>query len=158
MTTLTIQLPPDVYEKLRQRSAETGKSAQTVAEELLAENLRAASGQPSQAPATERERADAMLRKAGLLREPQRGRSRQERNEAVARYIRENPEEWAAMSERERAITVLRVAGLLTELTPEEKERAKHATMTLEEVRAALDRAGGKPLSEVIIEMRGPKE
>jgi hypothetical protein len=29
--------------------------------------------------------------------------------------------------------------------------------MTLEEVSAALDRAEGKPLSEIILEQRGPK-
>ncbi|MGH3087486.1 MAG: hypothetical protein ACREVJ_00365 [Gammaproteobacteria bacterium] len=72
--------------------------------------------------------------------------------------------EWLAervtplMSERERATEVLRAAGLLTELGPEGKERARRSKATLEEVRAALDRAGGKPLSEVILEMRGPKE
>ncbi len=51
----------------------------------------------------------------------------------------------------------LRAAGLLTELAPEEKRRAEATTVTLPEVRAALDRAAGKPLSELIIEMRGPK-
>jgi hypothetical protein len=38
------------------------------------------------------------------------------------------------------------------------KKRARQATMSLEEIRAALDRAGGQPLSELILEMRGPKE
>lgn len=62
------------------------------------------------------------------------------------------------MSERERVAEALRAAGLLAELGPEMKKRAERSTMTLEEVRAALDRAGGKPLSELILEMRGPKE
>lgn len=62
------------------------------------------------------------------------------------------------ISEREQVREVLRAAGLLTELGPEEKKRAAQSTMTLEEVRAALDRAGGQPLSELILEMRGPKE
>jgi len=53
---------------------------------------------------------------------------------------------------------VLRAAGLLTELSPEEKERATRAILSLEEARAVLDRAGGKPLSEVIPEMRGSKD
>lgn len=48
--------------------------------------------------------------------------------------------------------------GLLTALTADEKQRAADVTATLSEVRAALDRTTGKPLSEVIIEMRGPKE
>lgn len=158
MTTLTIELPPDVYEQLRQRSEESGQSAQAVAEALLAEQLglAASNGEPPAAPPSERERARAVLQQAGLVRGPEP--SAEERHAAVQTYIREHSEEWAAMSQRERAIEVLRQSGMLTELTPEEKERAKQATMTLEEVRAALDRAGGKPLSEVIIEMRGPKE
>jgi hypothetical protein len=62
------------------------------------------------------------------------------------------------MSDRDRVTEVLRAVGLLAELSPAEKERASRSTMTLEEVSAALDRAGGKPLSELILEMRGPKE
>jgi hypothetical protein len=64
----------------------------------------------------------------------------------------------APPGERERLTEVLRAAGALTELSPEEKARAAQSDLTLEEARAILDRAGGKPLSEVIIEMRGPKE
>lgn len=62
------------------------------------------------------------------------------------------------LSERERATAALRAAGLLTELSPDEKARAAQSTLTLEEARAILDRAGGTPLSEIILEMRGPKE
>ncbi|MFO7679004.1 MAG: hypothetical protein R6X34_03055 [Chloroflexota bacterium] len=61
-------------------------------------------------------------------------------------------------SERERVREALQAAGLLTELGPEMKKRAQQATMTLEEVRAALDKSEGEPLSELILEMRGPKE
>jgi ParB-like chromosome segregation protein Spo0J len=61
-------------------------------------------------------------------------------------------------SEKERVREALRAGGLLTELGPEMKKRARQATMSLDEVRAALDRAGGEPLSETILEMRGPKE
>ena len=61
-------------------------------------------------------------------------------------------------SEREQFTEALRAAGMLTELGPEMKKRAEQCTVTLEEVRASLDRAGGKPLSEIIIEQRGPKE
>jgi hypothetical protein len=60
--------------------------------------------------------------------------------------------------ERERATEALRAAGLLTELSPAEKALADQSALTLEEARAILDRAGGKPLSEIILEMRGPKE
>jgi hypothetical protein len=44
----------------------------------------------------------------------------------------------------------------LAELGPELSARAD-PTISLEEVRASLDRAGGKPLSEIILEQRGPK-
>jgi hypothetical protein len=63
----------------------------------------------------------------------------------------------APQGERERATEALRAAGLLTELSPAEKARAAQSTLTLDEARAILDRAGGKPLSEVVLEMRGPK-
>jgi plasmid stability protein len=63
----------------------------------------------------------------------------------------------APMSERERATEILRAAGLLAELGPEEKLRAARSTATLEEVQAAFARSPGKPLSEIVIEQRGPK-
>jgi hypothetical protein len=59
--------------------------------------------------------------------------------------------------EREQVRVLLRAAGLLTELAPELQERANQSTATLEEVQAAFARAGGKPLSEIVIEQRGPK-
>lgn len=62
-----------------------------------------------------------------------------------------------ALGEREQVTVVLRAAGLLTELSEEEQERVAQVDVTLEEVIAALDAAGGQPLSELIIEMRGPK-
>jgi hypothetical protein len=60
------------------------------------------------------------------------------------------------LDERERVTQVLRAAGLLVELDPELKARAD-PTISLEKVQAALDRAGGKLLSEIILEQRGPK-
>jgi hypothetical protein len=59
--------------------------------------------------------------------------------------------------ERARVAEMLRQAGLLADLSPEEKAIAERSTLTLEEARAILDRAGGKPLSEMILAMRGPK-
>jgi hypothetical protein len=59
--------------------------------------------------------------------------------------------------EREHVRAILRAAGLLTELAPELQKRARNSTATLEEVQAAFARAGGKPLSEIVIEQRGPK-
>lgn len=61
------------------------------------------------------------------------------------------------VNERERAKAVLRAAGLLAEPSEEMRQLAAQATMTLSEVQAALDRAGGKPLSEIVLEQRGPK-
>jgi len=56
-------------------------------------------------------------------------------------------------SERERVVEVLQRAGLLRPLSDELRKIADPA-VTHEEVRAALGRAGGKPLSEIVIEQR----
>jgi hypothetical protein len=108
MTTLTLELPVELYDKLNAEATRPDTPVQTVAQKILA---------------------------AGLADSPQ-----------------------AAMSEREQAIAVLREAGLLCEYSIKEKQRAADCTVTLEEVQTALDKAEGPPLSEVIIEMRGPKE
>jgi hypothetical protein len=63
-----------------------------------------------------------------------------------------------AANERERATALLRAAGLLAEPSSSLQQLAAESTLTLDEARAILDRAGGKPLSEIILEMRGPKE
>jgi predicted transcriptional regulator len=62
-----------------------------------------------------------------------------------------------ATSDRENVREALRAAGLLAELGPEMKKRAARSTATLAEVSALLDRAGGRPLSEIVLEQRGPK-
>jgi hypothetical protein len=59
--------------------------------------------------------------------------------------------------DRERSIAAMRAAGLLLEPTSEQLAWAETVDVTLEEVSDALDRAGGKPLSEIILEQRGPK-
>ena len=59
-------------------------------------------------------------------------------------------------SDRERARQALRAAGLLSELGPN-LCRLADPTVRLENVRAALGRAGGKTLSEIVLEQRGPK-
>ena len=63
----------------------------------------------------------------------------------------------SASTERERVLETLQAAGLSTELGPEMQERALRSTASLEEVRAAFDSTEGKPLSEIVIEMRGPR-
>jgi len=107
MTTLTVELPTELYEHLRAEAEHVGEPVQSVVRRLLAERL--------------------ML-------------------------------PLKSISERERVTDALRKAGLLAELGPEMKKRAAQSTMTLTEVQAALDAAGGPPLSEVILAMRGPKE
>jgi hypothetical protein len=108
MTLLTLELPSDLYERLRRRADKLGKTPQQVAEGLLTQEL------------------------AGIV--------------------------VGTTQERDQVTEALRAAGLLTALTADERRKAEAITVTLSEVRAALDRAGGKPLGNVIIEMRGPKE
>ena len=113
MTSITLQLPNEVYERLRAKASQQGKPVEEIAQALLVKH--------------------STVLHADLLAP-------------------------APPGERERAIAVLRDAGLLAESGPELKARAARSTLTLEQARAILDRAGGKPLSEIIIEMRGPKE
>jgi hypothetical protein len=115
MTTLTLNLPPDVYQRLHQEADRSGQAAEEIASTWLTERVR----------------------------------------EVPARDDVPPP---APAGERERVRVVMREAGLLTELGPELKRRAEQSTATLEEVQAAFARAGGKPLSEIVDEMRGPKE
>jgi hypothetical protein len=106
MTTVTLELPPELYERLQAEAQQIGAPIEVLIEDWLARRF------PPPEPTAERERARA----------------------------------------------VLRAAGLLTELGPELKQRAARATATIEEIQAAFARAGGKPLSEIVIEQRGPKE
>jgi len=59
-------------------------------------------------------------------------------------------------SPREQVRLALRAAGLLVDLGPDLRLRAD-PTVYLEDVEASLARAGGKPLSEIVLEQRGPK-
>lgn len=63
----------------------------------------------------------------------------------------------APVDERERAIATLQAAGLLAESGPELKARAARSTLTLDQARAILDRDTAQPLSELILEQRGPR-
>jgi plasmid stability protein len=106
MTTLTLELPADVYARLRERAAQQGATVEQVVQTLIAEQV-----PPAPVP-----------------------------------------------TERERVREILRAAGMLAEPSPEMRRLAAESSLTLEEARAILDRAGGQPLSEVILEMRGPKQ
>jgi hypothetical protein len=58
---------------------------------------------------------------------------------------------------REQVRLALHAAGLLVDLSPDLCRRAD-PTVHPEDVEASLARAGGKPLSEIVLEQRGPKE
>lgn len=57
-------------------------------------------------------------------------------------------------SEREKTRQALGAAGLLAELGPALQGLAD-ASVRLEDVAASMSRAGGRPLSEIIMEQRG---
>jgi hypothetical protein len=61
MSQLTIDLQPEVFERLRREAARTGRPIELLASELLAERL------PPEAQ-DERERAREVLRAAGLMK------------------------------------------------------------------------------------------
>lgn len=107
MTTLTLELSPELYDRLDEEAERLGKLPQVLAQEWLVERL----ASPAPSP----------------------------------------------ISEREKAREALRAAGLLTELGPN-LSRMADPTVSLEDVVAAMVRAGGKPLSEIVLEQRGPKE
>ncbi len=95
------------------------------------------------------EQHERLRAEAGRLGKPE--------EELAREWLAERLETPASAGERERTTEVLRAAGLLAELGPEMKERAARSRATLEEVSAALGRAGGRPLSEILLEQRGPK-
>jgi hypothetical protein len=90
--------------------------------------------------------------------EEEAGRTGQSAETLVVQWLAERLSSPAVPSERDRAIAVLQDAGLLTELGPELKWLARESSATLEEVSAALSRPGSKPLSEFILEQRGPED
>ena len=106
MATLTLELPPEAYQRLREAATRLGKPPQVVAQEWLIERLSV----PMPAPDSARENVRRALRAAGLLAEQS-----------------------------------LRL--------PRRVDRPVH----LEDVEASLARVGGKLLSEIILEQRGPK-
>jgi hypothetical protein len=57
---------------------------------------------------------------------------------------------------RETVRRALRAAGLLVEWSPRPQEY-EDRQVRLEDVEASLARVGGKPLSEIVLEQRGPK-
>ncbi len=105
MTALTLELAPDLMERLQIEAARLGKPAEVLVGEWLTAHL-------TPIP---------------------------------------------PLSERERAREVLRAAGLLSEPTDAMRAIAAQSTATLAEIQTSFARVGGKPLSEIVIEQRGPK-
>ncbi len=104
MAGLLIELPADVYNKLKNKANDLGKSPQELVQEFV-----------------------------------------------ISQF--EEPSE-ASLSEREKGRQALLAGGLLTELGPELKKRANRDTISLEEAQHILGNAGGKTLSEIVIEQR----
>ena len=106
MTTLTLELPLEVYHRLHEEADRLGKPPQIVVQEWLIERL------------------------------------------SVPRL--------GSDSEREKVRQALRTAGLLVEQHPSLRRRVDQK-VRLEDVAASLARVGGKPLSDIVLEQRGPK-
>ena len=113
MTSLTLDLPTELVERLQQAAERAGQPLDALVAQLLAGQLPHSYQHPDVVP--------------------------------------------APPGERERVRAALRAAGLRAELGPEAQRLAVESTGTLEEVEAAFARGGGKPLSEIVLEMRGPK-
>lgn len=105
MTTLTLELSPKVYRRLREQADRLGKTPQVMAEELLDEQL---------APPP------------------------------------------SAGSTREQVRAALRAGGLLSEVSSAPRTRAG-SPVRLADIEASLRRADGAPLSEIVLEQRGPR-
>jgi hypothetical protein len=104
MADLLIELPADVYNKLKNKANNLGKSPQELVQEFV-----------------------------------------------ISQF--DEPQE-TALSEREKGRQALLAGGLLTELGPELKKRANQNTISLEEAQQILGNAGGRSLSEIVIEQR----
>jgi hypothetical protein len=107
MATLTLELPPEAYHRLREEANRLGKPPQVVAQEWLIERLSVL------IPASD--------------------------------------------NARETVRRALRAAGLLVERSQRIQEHTDRQ-VRLEDVETSLARVGGKPLSAIILEQRGPKE
>ena len=74
-------------------------------------------------------------------------------NELLSRKTPEN-----GSNSRQKVIAALHEAGLLTAPGMTATALAETSNITLAEVKEAFRQAGGQPLSEFALELRGPKE
>jgi len=76
----------------------------------------------------------------------------------LTRQLRSAPVARAdAETEREKLTRLLRKAGMLSEIGPRMRRLVETTPVDHDNVVAILARAGGKPLSEIVLEQRGPK-
>ncbi len=137
MNTLTLTLPPEIWRRLKKKAEQAGQLPETVAQDLLIGQL------SPLAEETEREKTARILREAS----PQIGYRSRIWPMPVAQ-----PE-----TEREKLTRLLREAGVLSEIGPRMRQLVETTTVNHDEVVTILARAGGKPLSEIVLEQRGPK-
>ena len=139
MNTLTLTLPSEVHQRLKKKAEQVGQSPEMVAQELLTRQL------SPLADETGHEKTPRILREAS----PQI---------AYRPYIRPMPIVRSnAETERDKLARLLRQAGMLSEIGPRMRRLVKTTPVNHDKVVAILTRAGGKPLSEIILEQRGPK-
>ena len=149
MPVVSLTIPDEVYRQLRDEAARLGKSPQAMVGEWLAERLARLSITSThlQMPAESALRYGIQIGLPGGNSAPGLGGS--------AGHTADTPPK-ESDSDRKKADQALRAAGLLTGLGADLRRLADPA-VRLEDVNAALARAGGKPLSEIVLEQRGPK-
>ena len=135
MDTITLTLSPEVHRRLEKKAKQVGQSPETVAQELLTGQLSPQAGETGR-----------VLREASL-------------SVGYRSYIqpvpvvRPNTE-----TEREKLSRLLREAGMMSEIGPHMRRLVETIPADRDKVVAILSRAGGEPLSEIVLEQRGPKE
>jgi len=139
MDTLTLILPPETYRRLKKKAKQAGQPPEILAQELLTRQL------SRLAEKTEHETTSHVLHEASL----QIGYRPHVRPASAVR-----PD---AETEREKLTCLLREAGMLSEIGPRMRRLVETTPVKHNEVVAILSRTGGKPLSEIILEQRGPK-
>lgn len=131
MDVMMVEVPERIREQLHQRALSEGKDARTVALEILERGLRAPA-EKAELPA-----APTLAEKTEPPPEPAPAAAAYESE--AARY--------------ERVYKKLREEGLIVPLSDELKKMITH-DVDREEVIEAMTQAGGKPLSQIVIEQR----
>ena len=130
MDTITLTLSPEVHQRLEKKAKQVGQSPETVAQELLTGQLSPQAGETGR-----------------VLREASRSYIQ------PVPVVRPNTE-----TEREKLSRLLREAGMMSEIGPHMRRLVETIPADRDKVVAILSRAGGEPLSEIVLEQRGPKE